>query len=231
MSRSFRIFVAVAVRLYREGLSEILQRVDTFSLVGARTLEGQVIEAIIEAQPDVVLLDMTTFDSWTIARDVHRRCPNVSIVGLGVGESEADTLACAEVGITGFLTPETTVDELVRVVTSAAHGEMICSPKLAGRLVRKLATLSADRQPESPLTRLTAREREIARLLEADLSNKEIAVALGIEVATVKNHVHNVLEKLKVHRRSDIARLLGPVVGRPVTAAANLPHRKHRSTG
>jgi DNA-binding NarL/FixJ family response regulator len=71
-----------------------------------------------------------------------------------------------------------------------------------------VAALAADAAPTPPVTALTVREREIARLVEDGLSNKQIAGRLGIEVATVKNHVHNLLEKLQVHRRGEaVARL------------------------
>jgi two-component system nitrate/nitrite response regulator NarL len=78
---------------------------------------------------------------------------------------------------------------------------------MAGLLLRRLAALSAARLPGPSVPRLTNREREVVRLLGQNLSNKEIATRLGVEVATAKNHVHNLLEKLNVHRRSDVARL------------------------
>jgi DNA-binding NarL/FixJ family response regulator len=77
-------------------------------------------------------------------------------------------------------------------------------------MMRRLGALAAERAPIPPDVRLTRREREVAALMREDLSNKEIATRLHIEVATVKNHVHNVLDKLQVHRRGEAARLLEP---------------------
>ena len=105
----------------------------------------------------------------------------------------------------GYVGRGDSLEDLVAAVESAARGELHCSPKIAGSLVRRVAILAAGRAVVSLQGRLTSREREIARFLEKGLSNKEIATALCIEVATVKNHVHNLLEKLNVHRRTHVA--------------------------
>jgi DNA-binding NarL/FixJ family response regulator len=139
---------------------------------------------------------------------MKRLVPGVPIVALGVPDVEGDVLACAEAGIAGYVTREASLEELVAVVRSAVQGELRCSPRIAAGLLRRLSALS-EHGPSAPRVRLTARQREIVRLIGQDLSNKEIAHRLGIEVATVKNHVHNLLEKLNVHRRTAAVRLLG----------------------
>jgi DNA-binding NarL/FixJ family response regulator len=203
-----RVLVAAHVLLYRQGLAEILARVDGLQIAGTHSGTPDELTTIAEAGPDVVILDMATPHSYAIARSVHQRAPSISLVALGVGDSESEMLRCAEAGITGYVTPDTSLDDLVAVIRSAARGEAICSAQQAGRLVRRLATLAGVGDAGPLQARLTSRERQIVALLEADLSNKEIAAELGIEVATVKNHVHNLLEKLGVHRRSEAARLV-----------------------
>jgi DNA-binding NarL/FixJ family response regulator len=204
-----RIFIAVGVRLYREGLAEVLRQRADISIAAVQPAAAEAVAFVVALKPDVVLLDMATRHSLTIGRDLQRSAPGVSVIGLGVGETEAEMLACAEVGITGFVSHQASLEELIAVMKSAAQGEAICSPQLAGRLVRRLAALSAERPLESPQVRLTSRERQIAALIERNLSNKDIANTLGIEVATVKNHVHSLLQKLSVHRRSEAVALLG----------------------
>jgi two-component system nitrate/nitrite response regulator NarL len=102
--------------------------------------------------------------------------------------------------------------DAVVVVEAVIRDETICTPRVAATLLRHVATLAADRgldastgRPESSLTR---RELEVVRLIDRGMSNKQIAVALQIEVATVKNHVHNLLEKLAVQRRGEAAACL-----------------------
>jgi DNA-binding NarL/FixJ family response regulator len=205
-----RVFIALGIRLYREGLADILGRIDGLQIVGMQSGASEVfahIAGLGSGVVDVVLLDMATPQSYSIARTLYQNAPHISLVALGVGESEGEMLACAEAGITGYVTSDTSLDGLVAVVKSAARGEAICSAQEAGRLVRRLAWLAGDRGGVPPRVRLTSREREILALVDSELSNKEIAKRLGIEVATVKNHVHNLLEKLGVHRRSEAARL------------------------
>jgi DNA-binding NarL/FixJ family response regulator len=95
------------------------------------------------------------------------------------------------------------VKDLRRAIESAWNGEAICSPRVAADAFSRLARLSAGRPP-APLSELTPREQEVARLIEQGMSNKQIARRLVITLATVKNHVHNVLEKLRVRRRGEV---------------------------
>jgi DNA-binding NarL/FixJ family response regulator len=135
---------------------------------------------------------------------VTRALPDLKVVALAVQDAERDVVRCVEAGACGFVTRDASVDDLVAAVESAACGEAICSPRIAGSLVRRLATLAAQNQPTPAWFRLTRRELEIVRLMGDGLSNKEIASRLQIELPTVKNHVHNVFEKLDVHRRSEV---------------------------
>jgi DNA-binding NarL/FixJ family response regulator len=104
----------------------------------------------------------------------------------------------------GYVPRDASADELVRTVRSVARGELPCSPRIAAMLFRELATMDAA-VPAPALASLTYREREVVALVDRGLSNKEIAAELGIELPTVKNHVHRVLEKLDVRGRSAAA--------------------------
>lgn len=202
-----RVLIVSGIRLYREGLAQLLGRRSGLTVVGAKSEWREAAADIQGLEPDVVLLDMATAEGHATVRDVKRLAPGVPVVALGVPELEGDILACVEAGVAGYVTREACLEELVAAVESAARGELQCSPRIAGSLVRRLAALAANREASPLPPRLTTRECEIVRLIEQDLSNKEIADRLGIEVATVKNHVHNLLEKLNVHRRTEAARL------------------------
>ena len=134
----------------------------------------------------------------------------MAIVGFGLGDEAADALACAEAGLVGFVGREGTIDDLAAALAAALAGEVRCSPRVAALLCGRVATLARGRA--APAGGLTSREREVAELVSEGLSNKQIALRLGIGPATVKNHVHAVLEKLHVARRGAIGRGLAAVV-------------------
>jgi DNA-binding NarL/FixJ family response regulator len=207
-----RVLVVASIRLYREGLAQALDRREDLCVVGTAADRQEAAARIRELRPRIVLLDMTTPESQMIPREAASLVPDLRVVALGVAEVEADVLACAEAGLAGYVPREASLDDLVAALRSTARGEVRCSAELLGSLWRRVASLSAKPPPGAPPTFLTRREREIARLIDRDLSNKEIAHELGIEVATVKNHIHNLLEKLGVHRRTEAARIAARTV-------------------
>jgi DNA-binding NarL/FixJ family response regulator len=133
--------------------------------------------------------------------------PEVKVVAFAVPETESDIIACAEAGVAACVTREASFGELVATIERVGSGESLCSPQVAAVLLRRVATLAAARSVE-PASALTGREREILDLIDEGLSNKQIAQRLCIELPTVKNHVHNLLEKLDVQSRYEAAALM-----------------------
>jgi two-component system nitrate/nitrite response regulator NarL len=207
-----RLLIVSSIRLYREGLAEVLARIEPLQVVSLGSDRESAVARVRQGDVDVVILDMATPESHTLARCVRATGSTLPIVALGISGSETDVIACTEAGVTGYVTRDESLDDLVAVVQSTVRGELLCSPQMAGSLVRRVAVLAANRQPDGPEPVLTVRENQIGGLLKEHLSNKEIAGRLGIEVATAKNHVHNLLDKLGVHRRADAARLLTRVI-------------------
>jgi DNA-binding NarL/FixJ family response regulator len=133
--------------------------------------------------------------------------PDARVIALNVPDDEAIVIACAEAGISGYVTEDSTLSDLVSAIECASRGELHCSPRVAATLVRRLASVSRG-SLRVHVADLTAREREILELVAEGLSNKQIAARLHIGLATVKNHVHHILEKLQVQSRSAAAALL-----------------------
>jgi len=131
--------------------------------------------------------------------------PELKVVALGVPEVEPHILACAEAGVTAYVPREGSLDDLVATLKGVAVGEMRCSPRIAASLFRRVATLALERHAERATGRLTVRETEILKLVDEGLTNKEIARRLYIELPTVKNHMHNILEKLQLRSRREAA--------------------------
>lgn len=198
---AIRLLVVSSVLLYREGVAMGLARMGRFSVVGAVS-GAEAVETISTVAADVILLDASSPESLLVARQLCAACPELPIVGFAIS-SEANSVACAEAGLMGFVGCDGTFFELERVVEQAIAGEVGCTPQLAAMLCRRIAALSGA-PLQTPPPSLTPRERKIAELVCEGLSNKEIAVELRIGPATVKNHIHNILEKLQVRRRGAI---------------------------
>lgn len=203
-----RLLVVADVRLYREGMSAILATRPQFSVVDSASSVEQALDLIADDRPDVVIMDMAMNDSLANIGKLREQTPGIMVVGFGVQEVEGEILACAEAGLAGYVPSDASLDELILRVQSVIRGELLCSPRVAAALFRHL-----ERQPraapEASAATLTAREREVLRLIDDGLSNKEIALRLHIQVSTVKNHVHSVLDKLHVASRMQAAAQLG----------------------
>ena len=202
-SRPPRVYIISQTRLFREGLMAMMIREGRLEVVGHGS-SSQALAEIGNSAPDLALLDMAGDDCLVIPRQLHAVLPALRIVAVAVAELETSIIACAEAGICGYVAQSGTVEELVAVLLRALTGELVCSPRIAARLFDRLATLSAGQPPGAADSPLTRREREIAGLVARGLQNKEIARHLCLGHATVKNHVHNILQKLNIQRRSEI---------------------------
>jgi two-component system, NarL family, nitrate/nitrite response regulator NarL len=199
--RRIEVFVLVGVRLYREGIADGVERDPRFHLAGsAATLAGA--RPLLEAlprPPDITLIDLP--EGTKVARALRRDWPSAGIVALAVAEADEDVVQWAEAGVSGLVSREATLAELLDAIEAAAKDEVLTSPGVTAALLRRAASLPRQTRRDAPA--LTRRERQIVRLISRGLSNKEIATSLRIELATVKNHVHNILEKLRVGGRAD----------------------------
>ena len=171
--------------------------------------QAETILLISDLQPDVVIIDMATRQSLDVVRSIRRADPRIRVVGFGVQEVEGEILACAEAGLAGYVPCEASLDELVERTLRIMRGELLCTPRMAAAMFRSLELRKSAYDEGGIGAVLTAREREVLRLIDGGLSNKEIASSLHIEVSTVKNHVHNLLEKLHVTSRMQAAAQLG----------------------
>jgi two-component system, NarL family, nitrate/nitrite response regulator NarL len=207
-----RVMIASEVRLYRIGLERLLREIPDVTIVGAASSAEEAYELAGALIHEVMLLDMAMPDAYGIAKRVGRLSPVSKVVALGTPEDEAEVLACAEAGIAGYVTREGSVDDVVAAIRTIARGEVYCSAKVASSLVRRVAeransaAAAAGGGTEYAAGRsgsLTTREAQILKLMQQGLSNKMISRTLGIELPTVKNHVHNILTKLGIHRRAE----------------------------
>ncbi len=199
------LLIVSDIRLYRDGIARMLSGVPGLRVLGTARSAAEAESLARTLAPDVVLLDMNTPGSLDIVRSLLQESAALKVVALGVPEVESDVLACAEAGVSGYVPREGTPEDLTGTIEGVSRGEFRCSPRIAASLMRRVASLAAAVPPDAQLGRLTPRELDVARLLDQGLTNKEIATRLGIQPATAKNHVHNILGKLEVRRRTTAA--------------------------
>jgi len=202
-----RVFVVSHIRVYREGLTHVLGTYDEFVIAGSAETFEAALPVVRRHAVDVVLYDLRCPSGLLGLRRLAEG-PEASVVALGVEESVEGVIACAEAGIAGYVTDSTSLEELVARIEDAARGDFNCPPFIAASLLHRLATIGPVLGSSAARTRLTARELEVAALLQEGLSNKQIASRLTIQLATVKNHVHSILSKLETPTRVDAVAVL-----------------------
>lgn len=200
-----RVVVLADVRLYRDGLVLVLSGRSDVDVVGHGPANRDGITLVCSLAPNIVLIEAPAAQGTTIVRDLAARLPTARVVAYGVSGDDRESIGCAEAGVAGYVPMDATSEELIATALSVARGEFACSPRIAALMLRRLSALAAERQTASGDGVLTPRERQVGELIDDGLSNKEIAVCLGIEVSTVKNHVHNLMEKLHAKRRVQAA--------------------------
>jgi DNA-binding NarL/FixJ family response regulator len=190
------------VRLNREALASYINsdgRID----IAHHAAFAEAVQTEVGAA-DVVLVDASQQRGAEAARRIVTWA-KAPIVALAVPEDEAAVIALAEVGVLGFLEADADLDDLVAGIANAARNLATLPPRVAtavlGHVRGRAKPYGDDSEP------LTVRERQVVDLIAEGLTNKEIAGRLQIEVATVKNHVHNILGKLEVSRRSEVVPL------------------------
>ncbi len=202
MNKSIRIFIADDNRLLREGLATMLAEIKDLSVVGMASTGTQALDQINNLLPDVALIDigMPDKDGLDVTQVLYKKSPTVKVIILGMPDLTDEIMSCIEAGASGYVLKEASFDYLVESIRSVQRGESFCSPRMAASLFSRVAELAGEKIPESSV-KLTPREVQVIKKIADGLSNKEISAALFIEEQTVKNHIHNILDKLQLHNR------------------------------
>lgn len=202
-------------RLTREAMAIALEQTGLFRATGATPSASTQIHLEITSQvrkssADVILLDIDFpfRTGLSDARSILEHCPDARIILTGIPFVEPEIMACIETGVAGCELEEASLSELAEIIKAVHSGENRCSPQITKLLFLAVAGRAQPCQPGLALSdvHLTQRELEVTELIDRGFCNKEIATNLGIEVQTVKNHVHNILDKLHLKGRHDAAR-------------------------
>ena len=194
------VAVVADSRLLRDGLALVLERRSDLRLATAVRSPADLVRQH-QDMLDVIILDSANAVDAGQIPQMLEAFPKAAVLALEVSEEEKAVPELAELGIRGYLTRDASLDSVLNAIDSVRRDELVCPPRVAACLARRLQTLAATAIARSPVTRLTPRESQVMNLIADGLSNKQIARSLQIELATVKNHVHNILRKLDAQGR------------------------------
>ena len=196
-------------RLLREGIASMIHTQPGFKVLAASADVDEALQTVREARPDVVLLDfgLEDHDSLSLTATVHAEVPGARVIVMGLLALQDDVADYVKAGASGFVMKDASFEDFFATIRAVAAGSEILPQALTNSLFAQIAR-NATRVPPAQVletVRLTSREREVVGLLAEGLSNKEIGSRLGIAIHTVKSHVHNVLEKLALRSRLEVA--------------------------
>jgi len=194
-------------RLVREGLIALLSNLSDVRVVASASGDETAMLPDVNAQ--VILLDvgLSHGHSLRVAKQIRENWPDSRVILMDVLPVYEDLVQFVNAGVSGFVMKDATLEDLISTVRSVAQGGQVLPPQMATTLFARIATDAVVRgRPEAlEAVRMTPREREVINLIAEGLSNKEIATRLEIATDTVKSHVRNVMEKLMLHTRLQIA--------------------------
>ena len=208
MPRTMPIFLIEGNRLLRDSLSALLSAQGLSVVATARSGEAALRE-VSRSKPDLVLLDCALGDrgSARFVKELKEALPGVKIIVMGLLPAHEEFVDFVKAGVSGFILKDATIEVFVATILAVADGMSVLPPMMAGTLFSHVAAqaMARGRRGAKAAVRMTVRERQIIETIANGLSNKEIAHRLGIATHTVKSHVHNILEKLALHTRLEVA--------------------------
>jgi DNA-binding NarL/FixJ family response regulator len=199
--RKIKLLVADDHRVLLDGLVNLLGQESNFEIAGIAGNGNQVIELLNKVETDLCLLDisMPEMDGLTVARWIREHKPSVKIIILTTHDEEEIIAETVHAGVSGYLFKSSTRQELVEAINRVMSGKMYFSEAVNTAIMQGFKQeLDKKKHPEETIT-LTAREKEIVRLLAREFTNDRIAAELNISYRTVETHRKNIMQKTKAH--------------------------------
>jgi len=219
-----KLIVLTPVRLLGDGLVACMGTGGDITVAAVVADLRQLRERLGEGGIDLVLIDVTQGVDLYDVRSVAAQYPQVSLVALGLTEQRQEVIRCGRAGFTGYVSREATSDQLCGALADVLEGRLACPAEISGGLLRALFRGEHEAEAAADVA-LTRREGDVLHLIGEGLSNKEIARELVLSVATVKHHVHNILDKLNLPRRAQAMRRVRDAPWLAPTADGAAPRR------
>ncbi|MEX2116600.1 MAG: response regulator transcription factor [Bacteroidota bacterium] len=204
-----RILLIEDNRILREGITAMLNGHGDVTIAAVSDGKSNALAKARAVKPQLLLMDLglESQSSLDAVREVKREFPAIKIIGMGLAPAQSDILEFVQAGAEGFILKNATVEDVIKTIRAVANGETVLPPPMTGSLFSQVAehALSRGKRNIRGAIRMTEREKEVIALIVDGRSNKQIANKLNIATFTVKSHVHNILEKLALHSRLEIA--------------------------
>ena len=212
---SIKVLLVIEVRLIANIFASVLGDEPSIEIVGCVSTLEDALEFLQTQKADVVLVSvgLPNQEALKLTHTIVESSPTTKVLALGLSEeNQHDTLRYIEAGASGYILKDSSLKELIEIIRLAQKGEAQVSTRMAGAMMERLFRLarmfSAVENKIDGDVHLTSRELEVLQFISEGLTNQEIAARLVVEVGTVKNHVHRILEKLNVSSRQEAASYL-----------------------
>jgi len=210
--KKIRLLLIEDNRLLREGLTAMLLKQS--DMVVETVGNGENIKTIMRRnKPEVIILDLglRNRNSFNLVKLLKKNFPAVKIIIMDLVPMDTEIFEFVQAGVAGFILKDATVGEFLKTIRSVAKGIQVLPSNLTGSLFSQIVEHAVNGSKPSALmdsVRMTRRERQVIELISEGQTNKEIAQNLHLSTYTVKSHVHNILEKLALRTRVQIAKYL-----------------------
>ena len=208
--KKIRILVVEDNRIMNDGITTLLNKQADMHVVSTIGSGNNVLLKASQAKPHVILMDvgLKKLKESLVVESIRKNIPEAKLIGMGLLPLQADIVEFVEAGASGFILKNAAIREFLATIRSVVKGEKILPPSLTGSLFSHVAELALKKGKGKIVNavRMTKRELEIIALIADGQSNKEIARQLNIATHTVKSHMHNIMEKLALHNRLQIAK-------------------------
>lgn len=208
--KKIKIIVIEDNRLLRDGICAMLKKEADFTVVASFDDVDFAPEKLDELNPDLVLLDLslTEKDSFELVSLIKIDHKDINVIVMDLVPLQEDILKFVEAGVSGFIMKDASVGEFLKTLRSVHKGEKILPPPASNSLFSQIMEYGIKEMGHKKVAlsvRMTPREKEIVQLIAEGLANKEIAFKLNLSIYTVKSHVHNILDKMALNTRVQIA--------------------------
>ena len=208
--KKISILVIEDNRLLREGITKMIREQDDLKVVGAYGDCAKALQFVRKSQPNILLLDLglRNQNSLNLVKVLKKDFHKVKVIVMDLVPSQEDVLVFVQAGVSGFILKEATINDFLSAIRVVASGNKVLPPHLTESLFSQIIEKAVIENPEKLIgsVKMTKRERQVIDLVSGGLTNKEIAQKLRLSTYTVKSHIHNILEKLALHTRVQIAK-------------------------